>query len=1616
MDVQVLGPVEASVDGRTIPLGGGKPRALLAMLALNAGSTVSTQRLIDGLWGEEPPASANKLVQVHVSRLRKALGSSAGGAEIVTRRHGYELRVEPDAVDAGRFERLVASGAPREALALWRGPPLDDVADEPFAGAEIRRLEELRLAALELAIEHDLEAGRHREVVAELDALVAAEPLRERLHAQRMLALYRCGRQADALAAYRDARTALVEAIGVEPGAELRRLHEAILRQDPSLELAAAVELPPELDAGTPLAGREADLEWLRELWRGAHGGVGRLVLVTGARGIGKTRLAAALAGEVHRDRGAVLYASGAGAPDSALAALARVGAAPRPTLLVLDDVDRAGEAVLAALDELAGRLAALPVLVLATAEDARLRADSTLCLAPLDAAAVRAVAELYAATSDEAADTVERLLKQSGGVPQQVHRLAAESARAAAARRLDASASRAAAERAGLRTAEDELAGDVVQMQTLRERSEQRKVTPAQVACPFKGLASFEIDDAEFFFGRERLVAEMVARLAGAPLMGIVGPSGSGKSSALRAGLLPALAAGVLPGSESWALALLRPGEHPLRALELAIADAASRGPLLIAVDQFEETFTACGDETERAAFVDALIASSRDPRRRTLVLVAVRADFYGHCAGYPKLSRLLGANHVLVGPMSQDELRRAIELPAQRAGLRVEPELVDALIADVEGEPGALPLLSTALLELWQQRDGWNMRLGAYRQSGGVHRAVARLAERAYERLDADQRDMARRILLRLAGEGEGDAAVRRRVQLSDLVGEGVAEVLAALADDRLVTIGEGEVEVAHEALLREWPRLRGWLEEDAQGRRLHRELGDAARQWNEGGRDPGGLYRGARLAAALEWSRANADELNAAEHEFLAASRAAGERSQRRLRAVLAGVATLLVLALIAGVVALDQRGNAREEATAADAQRLGARALVEPELDRSLLLARQGVALDDTVATRGNLLAALLQSPAAIGVIRPTGQGVTSVALSAGDQTFAVGDDSGRLMFYDASTWRRLHTVEPDADPSAGPDDLGVYALAFSPDGRTLAVAQGARFDQDVAVLDTRTHRVAVRLDLPPERQVDTLRYLPDGQAIDAVLIDDPPGRAELLRSDARTGRALLGPVRIGTGGRPPPSFTLLAQATVSGDGRRLVVPEADETIVRDAESLRVLRRLRTGVGQPTALALSPDARTLAVGRNDGSLRLLDLRSGAIRAAAGPGSAAVSRVAFTPDGRMAVTGDLEGGVTTWDVRRAEAVETLVGHRGEVSSFAVSGDGSTLYSAGLDRHLFAWDLGGTRRLGRPFSAGNGSTGTFPRYAMSADGNLIAFGQENGALSIVDARTLEQRREVPIGGVILGIAFVPGSHLIVAGDPEGLLSLADADSGRVLWRVRAHDGPINTPGISADGQLLVTAGADGTVRFWSLPDRRRLGAPLVLEGFPADAQLSPDGRFAAVALLSRLELWNVRTRRRVRSVTLDGGVDTARFSPSGRFIALSNANGAQVWSTADWTPVTRAFSGHAGRITWDAISRDDRTLATSGQDGTVRLWDIASEQAVGAPLPGLPGRDAIGLLTPDGNAVIAGYQTGQAYRWDIRPGSLIRQACLVAGRALTRAEWEEFLPGRAYGPACTE
>jgi len=1527
MDIRLLGPVEVDVEGRPVPLGAAKQRALLAVLALHANRAVAAEDLIEALWGEPPPATAPKMVQQYVSQLRKLL-RNGGAAEIVTRGRAYELRVAPAVVDVRRFEGLVADGAEREGLALWRGPPLADIADEPFAAAAIRRLEEQRLSALERAIEAELAAGGHRELVGELEALVAQHPFSERLHGQLMLALYRSGRQAEALETYRRARHTLVEQLGIEPGPPLRALHEAILRQD--------VDLPPELDVSSPLVGRAAELERLRAAW--AHGGI---VVLTGPAGSGRTRLAAELAAEVQREGALVLYGTDA---------IDRPRDARRPALLVVEELDRAN---------LKGPG---PFRLVVVTGGGLVPGATRIALGPLDVASVAMIAALYAPA--DAVIPAEQLAAQSGGLPRPAHRVAAEWARAEGTRRLTPVADRIETGRGGLRRAERELAGRVTELQAVRERAERHARTV--VVCPFKGLATYDVADAEFFFGRERLVSAMVARLAGASLLAVVGPSGSGKSSALRAGLLAELQRGVLPGSENWTQALIRPGELP--------------DTDLIAVDQFEEVFTRYRDEAERAAFIDAIVRSDRR------IVLAIRADFYGRCAQYPELAALLGLNHVLVGPMQRDELRRVIEQP----GLHVEAALTDRLLADTEREPGALPLLSTALLELWERRDGRTLRLAAYEHTGGVRGAVARLAEDAYGRLDGEQQAAARRILLRLAGEDD----VRRRVALEELDED--RAVLDTLAARRLVTLSDGQAEVAHEALLREWPRLREWLEQDAEGRRIHQRLADAAREWDAGGRDSGELYRGARLAAALE----HATDLNAPERAFLTASRARAERELRRLRALLAAVATLAVLALAAGALSLDQRGDARAKERAAEAQRLGAQALVEDDLDRSLLLARQGVAIEDSLPTRNNLLAALLRSPAAIHAVRLSTLGLSNVALTPDGRVLLAGDDEGIVHFLDPATGR----------PSRRPyrSEAGyVRQIVFNRDGSRLAIGHVGRIDLFDGRTFTRVHALAV-----PDGDIQFINvaFSPNGRALIAMY--ETPETSVLLRFDGRTGASLGPPITTFAGSE--------ADAVGYGPGGRWIVTLArgddGAVLIRDPRTLAQRRRYTVGYVSGGG-ALAPDGRTFAFGANDGLVRFLDLRSGALRTAFGHHDSAVRAMQFTADGRTLVSAANDGTAIIWDVRSATAVETLSGHAGAISSLAVDRRARTLYTASGDGTVIMWDLAGDRRVGRPFLAGTTSGAREISITASSDGRTVAVRQADGSVSLVDVATLARHR-VPAGGGETPFAPAFGADgTLVAGGENGYLALVDARSGRVRARLLGHHGVVLSPATTADGTTIASTGGDGTLRLWDTRTARALGAPIALGGEPATGPaLSPDGRTVAVGLYAGiLHVFDVRSHRPLAQLRVDASWPSAvRFSRDGRLLLVGTEDGnVRVYSAQSLRPSGPAFAAIANTITSVDASPDDATLVATGLDGSVRLWDLASRRAIGKALPG-PDLAAVATFTRDGQYVVAVFADGRGYRWDVRPSAWSRQACAVAGRRLTRAEWADALPERPYSPAC--
>jgi WD40 repeat protein/DNA-binding SARP family transcriptional activator len=1738
----VLGPLEVIARDGPVRLGGQKQRILLALLLTRPGRVVSIDALVQGLWADAPPRSADKTLQSYVVHLRQALEPGRPrGTVLVTRKPGYLLRVEPGDFDAARFEelathgrRLLGAGAAeaaattlREALGLWRGEAFEEFPQVDACAAEAARLAELRLGAVEERVEADLALGRHRELFADLEALTRQHPLRERLWGQLLLALYRCGRQADALLAYQRARASLVEELGVEPGVELRRLHAAILAQDPGLQVAPAgrpgasdrIALPVALEvADSVFVGRDAELGWLHAAWAQASSGHGGTVLVSGPAGIGKTRLAAELAHKVHNEGALVLYGRCEQAPSSPLQpleqALAGVGtstqAVPLPegeqppaafgaalagfvaprggeqpgVLVILDDLHLADAATLEALAGLAGAAEGRRLLVLGAYRDDAPALAGLPGRPPLSAAqrrrleglSVAEIARIVAAYSaeEESLQTARTLLQATGGIPALVHQAAGDWARSRATKRVEQAAARSLRHRRDLRAVQGEVADNVVELQQLRGRrgavagaeiveSGPDRSPPAAVLCPYKGLACFEPADRELFFGRERLVAELVTHLVGPGLLGVVGPSGSGKSSVVRAGLLPALADGVLPGSARWTRVVIRPGEHPLDELARAahrvgpeptgvvgtagdqdgaageegesadqpiraLTDVDTRDGqrrLVLVVDQFEEVFTSCCDQRERTAFLAALTAATQATDGYASVVLVIRADYYGHCAADRTLAELLATDHVLVGPMTTDELRRAIQRPADRAGLQLEAGLVEQLLADVAGEPGGLPLLSTALLESWQHRQGRTLTLAGYHASGGVNGAVARLADRAYGRLDPGQQAAARRLLLRLAGPGEGELAVGRRILLAELDLEhdpAMGAALAALTEARLLTTAEATVEVAHEALLSQWPRLRGWLEEDTQGRALHRHLIQAAQEWQAGGCDPAELYRGARLATALDWATEHPAHLNqleraylhhsqqAAEHEVTQARQRAEQeaRSNRRLRGLLAGLATVLVVAVTAGALAVVQQGRATRAARLADARRLVTQAVVEADLDRSLLLAAQAHRLDDSVDTRSALLTSLLRSPQAIGMLRADDR-LLHLAVSPDGGTLAAGDQAGRTLLWDTATRRPLPGPPQLPKLDDQPDPL--RTLAFSSDGRLLLTAGSFTIHR----WDLAARKAAGSFNLLSiaNSGVSSMAVSRDGRRLAVGT------QGKVLWLDPLTWIQAAPPLIVDKRSWPD-------RLTLSPDGRRLAMattpiktggaPGRSTAGIWDLTSRRQLRSLDAD----GTLAFSPDGRTLAASHGQrGEILLIDPATGKRRRTLTGHTAAVLALRFSHDGATLASTGQDGTAIIWDLATGRARETLGGHAAAVTGVAFSPDDRTLYTASRDRSVLVWDLAGDRRLSRSFTAGR----RVSSQSFSKRGALLARGHGDGTVTLLDL-TRRARVGAPLhahSGAVQAVALSPDGRLLASADAHSAI-VWDLATGRPTGRpIPATENPplttspdITELALSPDGKTLAIGDDWGRVTLWDLTSRTRW----VLQAAGANSfQFSPDGTILAVASHGgEVRLWDVTDRSLVPRWRLPADRSDAlavAFTPDGRTLATGGQEGTVVlWDMRTGRQLGAPLAGHASGVARGAFSPDGRVLATV--NGEAILWDLASHTQIGAALPiRSEGPHAVAFL-PGGSQLAAASPDGSVVVWDVDPASWRAHACAVAGRTLTRAEWDEFLPGRPYQDVC--
>jgi DNA-binding SARP family transcriptional activator/WD40 repeat protein len=1363
MEFRVLGAIEVVENGGPpITLGGPKQRAVLAHLLLRANHLVPTDVLIDEVWGEEPPETVRNALQSYASHLRKALGTE----RIEGSRAGYVLRAEPSEFDAVRFQSLLrdarrllpidakaAVGAFDHALDLWRGPAFGDLATEASLRSEAARLDDLRLSAIEERIDAQLTLGELGDVIGELEGLTTRHPLRERFWEQRMLALYRAGRQGEALAAYQRAREILADDLGIDPSPELRRVHERILAQSPDLD-----------PGGEPLRGYRL-LERVGEdpfgvVYRATQPNVGREVAIR----------------VVHEHRANDPAFVRRFEPDAqAVAALEHPHIAP-----VYDYWREPGRAYVVTRFLRGGSLRQL-----LDRSDAMPHERATRVLEQV-ASALRMAHRRGVVHGDLRASNV--LFDEEGnayltdfsigsgsrGARDDLHAFAAL-ARETLGDRLPMEVGEAL-RRAETAQGSDDDAGILAGLASVfGTRTEGRGPVVAETRNPYKGLRPFLEPDAFDFFGRETFIQRLLERLTNAGrssrFIAVVGPSGSGKSSVVRAGLVAAIRRGAVPGSDAWLVTEMHPGHHPLEELDAAlmriavhppagllgrlesgprglidVADAIVPGgtELLLIVDQFEEAFTLTETEDDRALFLESLRVATADPASRVRVIVTLRADFYDRPLRYPRMGELMGSSTEVLGPLTPEELERAIVRPAENAGLTVDRALVPQIAADVAEQPGALPLVQYALTELYDRRHDWRLTLEAYREIGGVGGALAASAEHLYASRQPAGREAVRQLFLRLVTPGEGAADTRRRVSFSELLAiEADASAMESAIDtygrhrlltfDRDPSTREPTVEVAHEALLNAWERLRGWIEEGREDLRMHRRLSDAANEWERSGLEPSFLLTGSRLEQFDSWASTTSIALGPGERGYLVAStarrdtehtaeaarqereRGVERRSVKRLRAL---VAVLTIAALVAATltaVALDQTAKARRASGLAVARELAAAAVANLDVDHQLatLLALRALQTDleaeDSIDPRVEEVLRRTAPTLRIDTSPIVGTGIRSTAFTSDGTGVAIVGRDGSVGVWDLRNGSRTLAIGPPrVSCSRDAACPGVFKVDLSDDASFLATGDGKGFahvwdlgsQQEILTVPTTSHLTA----LLGISNAGTFPSLGEGAAPQVTL--SPDGR--LLATGASDGKVQIWDIAAGRQlwndeACAPGTEIFCAQVvpgllTFSPDGTRLFFARFDGhrgTVVdittgtsfplpphrfRDVMRFNGSQLTYTYIDGRTRIAfVGPDGVVFAKFRgNDVWLDAGDERQ-VLRGDPLP----ITSAAFSVDGTRFATGSLDGTARVWDTSTAELIFTSPVEPSDVAAVAFGPDGSRVTAVYSDGSVIVYPI---------------------------------------------------------------------------------------------------------------------------------------------------------------------------------------------------------------------------------------------------------------------------------------------------------------------------------------------
>jgi WD40 repeat protein len=1254
-----------------------------------------------------------------------------------------------------------------------------------------------------------------------------------------------------------------------------------------------------------------------------------------------------------------------------------------------------------------------------------------------------------------------------------------------------------------------------------LLQWDEQHRDQDAAIAsrpAPYRGLFAFRQEDAPFFFGRDVFTTRLLETVRKNALVVVIGPSGSGKSSVVFAGLIPHL-----HESGHWAVVDFRPGSQPFHALASALVPLVEPGisavdhmvetrkmaaaldegvlplsdvvdsvlqkndgtrHLILVADQFEELYALCTDLDVRRRFPTALFGAvnpalpslhreTSDGETPPFVLVlTLRADFVGQALAQRPFADVLQKADVKLGPMTRDELMQAIERPAARLGVTLEPGLVERILDDVGDEPGNLPLLEFALTLLWERRTGRCLTHAAYKAIGRVQGALARYAREVYGRLSEGEKLRAQRVFTQLVRPGEGTGDTRRLTTRTNLSAEDWS-LVQRLADRRLVVTGQDldgqeTVEVVHEALIHNWRRLREWMDADRDFRSWQERLRTALQQWDISGRDEAALLQGTLLVEAENWLAARRADLTESEREFIQASGALRERRvaerearrQRELEAAqqlartqrrraedqaqaarkLSARARLLTGALVvAAVLALLAAGlgrQARQNANWAERQREIAVArqlmaqsyvLLGDQLDLALLLSLEANEIFDAPETRGSLLTSLQVSPRLVTFLRGHFGIVQWVAFSPDGKLLASAGANGAVRLWRIDYLDGLPSVKPLGEPLRGHDESSlVNCVTFSPDGALLATASD---DGTVRLWDVGSGEHLATLEHPAF--VQSVAFSPDGH-----ILASSGGNGTVQLWDVETGQ-LIATLR--------QHSDTVWKVVFSPDGQTLATGSSDRTIVLwDLNTHRPRGEPLVGhLGWVTGIDFSPDGRTLASTSNtESTIRLWDVATGDLvdefvtRRPLG-----FPAVVFSPDGGSLVTSGLDGRPGCWNAATGDHVgPSLVGHVGSAVNVAVSPDGRLLASGDTNGNVILWDASGELGLGKRLFAGQ--TGDTKGIVLSSDGRIVALSKDDGGTTLhqVEDDDALNAPSIRVRKSVAGVAFDSGDQVLATTTDDGIVELWDLRTGQVRGpQLAGHSAMVRGGAFDPDGKMLATGACNhvseelgcerGEIILWDVDSGQLVKKLVAHTSWVRGLAFSPDGGTLASGSCANIEVsgecvqgevlfWDVSTGEPVGAPLMahTSQVNSVAFSPDGRILASGSEDmSVLLWDVATGQPIGQRLLGHAAGIVSLAFSPDGRMLASGGNEAAIFLWDVATGQRLGFFTEHL---DSVTQLAfrPDGQALVSGSDDGTVIVWDLDLDVWRARACHKARRNMTLEEWTQFLGDEPYRETCAD